>query len=305
MGGVIKGAGSFVEDVTGINVSGDSRADQALRAQQGASRDANATQLAMYNQNRADQQPWKEAGARALGQLGDSDFQSDFTMKDFQADPGYAFRMAEGQKALERSAAAKGGLNSGATLRALSRYGQDTASSEYTNAYNRFNADRDRRFGRLSQMAGIGQTAVGQLAQAGQNYGNQYGQNVMGSANAQAAAGIAQVGQTNQFIEQGSKAAGAFFSDERVKKNIEPFDAKHFLNSLNAYSFDYIDPVFGEGHQAGVMAQDLERTELGKTFVREVDGFKVVDFGRMIPVLLASLVQLQTEVSNLKKQKGA
>jgi hypothetical protein len=156
-------------------------------------------QKRIYDQNRADLEPWRSTGVRALGDLGSDDFKRDFTQNDFQADPGYNFRMAEGQKALERSAAAKGGLNSGATLKAISRYGQDFASNEYGNAYNRFNADRDRRFGRLSSLAGIGQTANGQLMQAGSNYGaagqnyaNNAGNAYMSGANAMGASRLAQ-----------------------------------------------------------------------------------------------------------------
>lgn len=114
-----------------------------------------------------------------------------FTADDFQKDPGYDFRMQEGQKALERSAAAKGGLMGGGFGKALSRYGQDYASNEYQNAYNRFTNDQTNRFNRLSSLSGLGQTANAQLGQAGQNYANQAGQNMMGAANAQGAAGIA------------------------------------------------------------------------------------------------------------------
>lgn len=114
-----------------------------------------------------------------------------FSMEDFQKDPGYDFRMQEGQKALERSAAAKGGLQSGGFMKALTKYGQDYASNEYQNAYNRFNNDQANRFNRLASIAGIGQTATGQLGQAGQNYANQVGNIATSNANAQGAAGIA------------------------------------------------------------------------------------------------------------------
>lgn len=115
-----------------------------------------------------------------------------FGMSQFQADPGYAFRIAEGQKALERSAAAKGGLFSGATGKALSRYGQDMASQEYGNAYNRYNNDQSQQFNRLAALAGIGQTSQGQINQLGMNAANQVGQNYLGMGNAQAANAVAQ-----------------------------------------------------------------------------------------------------------------
>lgn len=169
-----------------------SAARDAGNSQAAAADRATALQERMYNQTRADQEPWRAAGAQSLSQMGNADFQRDFTGADFQKDPGYDFRMQEGQKALERSAAAKGGLQGGAFGKALSRYGQDFASNEYGNAYNRFNADRDRRFGRLSNVAGMGMGANNAISGAGQNFANNAGSNMMGAANAQGAAGIAQ-----------------------------------------------------------------------------------------------------------------
>ena len=178
----------------------------AQNAQRDAVRDSNNMQLAMYNQNRADQQPWMQAGRRALGQLQDPSLMRTFSESDFKTDPGYAFRMQEGQSAVQGSAAARGALNSGATLKALQRYGQNFASNEYSNAYNRFNADRDQKFAKLSSIAGIGQSAQNQMSNAGQNYGNQYGQNQMAMGNAAAANSIAQGNNMNNLIGQGLTA---------------------------------------------------------------------------------------------------
>lgn len=52
-------------------------------------------------------------------------------------DPGYQFQLQEGQKALERSAAAKGSLLSGQTLVDITKYGQDYASTAYDQALRR------------------------------------------------------------------------------------------------------------------------------------------------------------------------
>jgi hypothetical protein len=207
MGGVLSGANHLIHSATGIDLTGDEAARDGLAAQQAAAGDANATQKYMYDQTRSDQMPWHDAGVKALGQMQDGDYQRDFKMSDFQADPGYQFRMDEGQKALERSAAARGGLNSGGTMKALAQYSQGVASDEFNNAYNRFNADRDRRYNRLSSMAGLGQTSTAQVGQAGQNYANAYGQNVTGAANAQAAYGQQQSAQTMQM---GGLALGAY-----------------------------------------------------------------------------------------------
>jgi hypothetical protein len=177
-------------------ILGSHAASKAAETQANAAKDANAMQERMYNQQRTDQQPFRDAGISALSQLGNADFQRDFQASDFQKDPGYDFRMQEGQKALERSAAARGGIGSGGSLKALSRYGQDYASNEYNNAYNRFNADRDRRFGRLSSIAGVGQGATNQMGAASGNYANQYGANTIGAGDAQAA-GI--IGKANAW----------------------------------------------------------------------------------------------------------
>jgi hypothetical protein len=176
--------------IGGAAMQGSAARDAAATQASAADR-ATQMQWDMYQQQRADQEPWRKAGADALGGLGNADFQRDFTMNDFQQDPGYAFRMQQGQKALERSRAAKGLLGTGGTLKALNDYGQNMGAQEYQNSYNRFNADRDRRFNRLSSIAGIGQTANSALGAAGQNYANNAGSNMMGAANAAGAAGMA------------------------------------------------------------------------------------------------------------------
>lgn len=113
-----------------------------------------------------------------------------FSMSDFEQDPGYAFRLNEGQKALERSAAARGGLLSGAQGKAMQRYGQDMGSQEYTNAYNRFNTNQGNLFNRLSSLSGGGQTATSNLATLGANAANNAGNYSTQAANASAAGTI-------------------------------------------------------------------------------------------------------------------
>ena len=70
-----------------------------------------------------------------------------FGAADFQTDPGYNFRLSEGLKALDRQAAARGGMMSGAALKAAGRYGQEAASQEYGNAFNRFQTNRASQAG--------------------------------------------------------------------------------------------------------------------------------------------------------------
>jgi len=109
-----------------------------------------------------------------------------FSMNDFEQDPGYAFRVSEGQKALERSAAARGTSLGGAQQKALTRYGQDMGSQEYSAAYNRFNTNQGNLFSRLSSLANSGQSAANNTSSAGQNYATNGGNLITGSAQAQA-----------------------------------------------------------------------------------------------------------------------
>lgn len=112
---------------------------------------------------------------------------AEFTPANFLAnqDPGYAFRMSEGMKALERSAAARGGLLSGATMKGIQRYGQDVASQEYQNAFNRYQAQRANTLNPYASLAGVAQTSANALGQAAGQYGVNAGNIAMtGGANA-------------------------------------------------------------------------------------------------------------------------
>jgi len=79
-------------------------------------------------------------------------------------------------------------------------YGQQAGSQEYGAAYNRFNADRDRRFNRLAGIAGIGQTATRDVSNAAGNAGNNIANNQMAVGNANSANYIAQGNAINQGI---------------------------------------------------------------------------------------------------------
>src|SRR5262245_17393683 len=119
IGGSLLGAGA---DIYGSQMAAD------------AAKKAGKQQLAMYQQSRADLEPWRQAGVASLADLRRAVVEGD--MSKFYKSPGYDFRMSEGTKAIDRSAAARGSLNSGATLKALDRYGQGVASDEYSNYLN-------------------------------------------------------------------------------------------------------------------------------------------------------------------------
>jgi hypothetical protein len=184
-GAVVGGAASYL----GGREQADAARDAAGASAESA-RYQTDVQKQIYDQTRADQTPWREAGQNALTQLtagtaADGDLMRSFTMADYEADPGYAFRQAEGMKAIERSAAARGGALSGGALRGIERFGQGLASEEYGNAFNRYQMQQGNRFNRLAGLAGVGQTANAATGQAGSNYAN-------------AITGISQANATNQ-----------------------------------------------------------------------------------------------------------
>lgn len=206
-GAAVSGAASKSAAKTQANAARESAQISADQA-----RSDREMQMAMYQQQRADQAPYREAGYRTLAQLSagsgaGGEFNRDFTMADYQADPGYQFRMSQGEQAINRAAGAAGGRYSGATLKALQRFNSDLASQEYGNAYNRYQTNVGSRFNRLASLAGIGQTALGQTQQAGtsaagaiSNIGQNAAANIGNSLqNAAAARASGYVGAGNIF----------------------------------------------------------------------------------------------------------
>lgn len=198
-----------VADVFGVGPA-SKQADattSAANASAEASRYAADIQNQMFNKQIELQTPWREAGQNALsklvaginsGQYGTATPFS-FTAQDFNTyqDPGYAFRLAEGNRALNQAAAARGGLISGNALKAAERYGQQMGSQEFQNAYNRaltgYNANQQARTNAYNQLAGIsgtGQTSAQQIGAAAQSAGANLGNIAMQNASNQGNAAL-------------------------------------------------------------------------------------------------------------------
>lgn len=178
-----------------------SGAKKAAQTQAASADAASQIQWDMYDQTRKDLDPYKQAGDTSLNQLmgqmtPDGYFNQTYTGQDIYSDPSYQFRLQQGQDAIQSSAAAQGGLLSGATLKALQNHGQESASQEYSNAYNRFNADQTNRYNRLSNLVGIGQNAAAQVGNAGAQTAQAVANNTMAGANSIAAG---QVGSANAW----------------------------------------------------------------------------------------------------------
>jgi hypothetical protein len=161
-------------------------------------------------------------------------------MDQFQQDPGYAFRMSEGMKALERSAAARGGLLSGGMLKGAQRYGQDLASQEYMNAFNRYQAERNARLNPLQSLAGIGQTATNQLGQAGQTMASNVGQALGAAAQARASG---YVGGANAL----SQGLGTYLNYQQGQNYLNARFPQQFGAPITAYGSNagYSAPSYG------------------------------------------------------------
>ena len=194
-------------------------AKNAAGAQIDAANQANALEKQMYEQSRADQMPWLEQGKASLSQLAgltkpDGELMRTYSAADFQADPGYQFRLSEATKGADRAMAARGLTNSGTALRELSRVNQGMASDEFQNSYNRWMQQRQNQYNMLSGLADTGRVTSEQLASLGSDYSNQYGQNLGQAANARA----------SSYIAGGRAKAQAFRSvDDNMEKLLQVF----------------------------------------------------------------------------------
>jgi hypothetical protein len=132
----------------------------------------------------------------------------DFGMEDFQQDPGYAFRMSEGLKALDRQAAARGGLISGAALKGAQRFGQNEASQEYMNAFNRYQTNRSNQLQPMESLMRTSQTSANTLGTAAGNYAQGAGEAYMGAGNARASGYIGGANALTGALNQGLNMYG-------------------------------------------------------------------------------------------------
>jgi hypothetical protein len=167
-----------------LGTAGSIAAAQSMNKANQAISDVN---YRIFQEQKALQEPWRAAGVEALNKLRSPEMQfTPFSADKFQADPGYAFRLSEGMKSLDRTAAARGGLLSGATLKGAQRFGQDLASQEYQNAYNRYNTDYNMRLGPLQTLAGYGQGATNNLTNTTGTYGANQAENIATGGNIRA-----------------------------------------------------------------------------------------------------------------------
>jgi len=196
-------AGWTAAAIAGSAIIGGYSANKAAKEQSRSAAEATAAQERMFNRQVELQEPFRQAGVNALPELIAASRYDPFTMSKFQQDPGYAFRMKEGLRALENTAAARGGLLSGNAMRGLTRYGQGLASEEYTNAFNRYQAERAARLNPLQSLAGMGQTNAATMAQQAGTYGQALAENAATRGNIRASGYIGTANALTGALGQG------------------------------------------------------------------------------------------------------
>ena len=204
------------------------------------------------------QEPYMGAGAGAVNQLASlygpgGVYTKQPTYDELSLDPGYNFRIQQGQQAMLNAARGGGLAGSGAALKAAARYGAGEASQEYQNAYSRFMANRAAVTQGLTGLAGLGANAAnvssGLAGTTGANTANVYRgtagdlSNLYGTtgtnlANVYTGAGrdlAANYNALGQAVGQGLVNQGAA-------------NASAYTNSANLLS-----TLAGQGLQAGAM----------------------------------------------------
>jgi len=154
--------------VGGAIISG-SMAQKGAKTQADAMRQSAELQKQMFDVQNAQQAPYREQGYAALKDIAGIKpyLTHQYGAEDFQQgmDPGYAFRLQQGQMANQRAANLGGGLIGGNALRGMQDYTQGQASQEYQNAFNRYQTQRGNIYNSLASIAGLGQTSLGQTGQ--------------------------------------------------------------------------------------------------------------------------------------------
>lgn len=247
IGSAIGGIGSIASGAMGASAANNAASTQAAAAEKAAELQYQASQNALdfqkqqYQTSQSNEAPYLAAGNSALNSLqyglgtggtanGSGVAQGSLltpygqtftapTGLTEQNDPGYQARLQLGQDAIQRSAAAAGGVVTGGTAQALNNEAQDYASNEYNNVYNRalntydtnyntYNTNQNNQYNKLAALASGGQATAANMAAQGQSASNNVTSNLLGTASAQG--------------QDYTNAAGA--------------TASGYINSANAYS---------------------------------------------------------------------
>jgi len=203
IGSAVLGAGVGLYSASRSASAQSDAANQAAQATQNATAESVAESRRQYDLARADLAPWREGGVNALAQL---IAKINSGPGNYKESEGYQFRLGEGEKAVDRSAAARGGSLSGATLKALSRYNQDYATNDYDNFLRRYYESLTP----LQSLSGVGQSTASQTASLGSQAASNIANTTMAGAQGVSNA-LLQSGQANasSYINSANSITGA------------------------------------------------------------------------------------------------
>lgn len=245
---------AIVASSAGSAIVGSRAASKAASAQTTASQEAQATQERMLERQLAETQPFRDLSLQQLNRLAElygpeGLYTKTPTMQDLLIDPSYSFRLSEGEKALARMQAARGRYLSGGAIRAGTQFGQQLASEEFQNAYNRLMNQRATVTNALMGLGGIGpemaQRNVEAMGGAGSNISNLQ----VGTGQARASGYLGQANALSNALSQaamgyglsqggyfgGGGARGGYFGPSSVTPG----------GTNNLQAFNYLGPRYG------------------------------------------------------------
>lgn len=237
--------------IVGGAIIGGIASKGASDTQANAAENGLTAEESIYQNQMALQRPYREAGYQALGQIQQNmpNYNKPFTMQDFKSnvDPGYQFRLQQGQQAIQNSAGARGGVYSQGEQAALNDYSQNTASGEYQNAFNRYQQQISNSYNRLASVAGLGQASVGQSNQMGTSAMGSIGNAMTGIGNAQAAG---QVGIANAITGG-------------IGQGINYYQGNQLTNAINGRNNNNLGSM--GSYSSGDNMTQLQQPELGQS----------------------------------------
>jgi hypothetical protein len=227
-----------------------SASSSASNAQSNAAKDANATQLSMFNTTRQGLAPYMNVGADQANQLSQlinsGQLGGQFTNADLNANlaPNYQFQLQQGQQALQNSQAAQNGVLGGAAQKDMQNFVQNTAAGAYQNAYNNWLSTQSLNYGQRMGLASLGQNAAAMVGNNATATGQGIAQNTIGAGNAQAA-GI--IGGANALSSGINNAVGYY-----QLNNLLGNSASNNINSASSGSSNFMTGgPFGFGGVTG------------------------------------------------------
>ena len=240
LGAGVLGAGASLFGSSNAADAQRAAAAESAAAQREAADKSIAAQKEMFYQGRTDLAPYREGGVTAQNQLmtllgigGDPNaanygkYAKDFGMSDFTTDPGYQFRLDQGVKALNASAAARGMGVSGANIKGATEYGQNLGSQEYQNAFNRYQTNRTAQLAPLQGLYAGGQAAAAGSAAAAQNLGTNLGNTYTGLGQGIAQAAVAGGNaQASGYLNQANAVTNA------LNQGMSSYMQGQYLNRL-------------------------------------------------------------------------